>query len=99
MIIAIGNIKEIRMNKYLLRLRFDIADEGDVTRSEIVTEKRMNELIGTEYSGSFGNMVDDDRHTFEASDFKAITPEVERVLRDSGLVGMNGGYVYFHEED
>jgi len=84
------------MKKYLVFLKEDVADEGDVGLIEIIDENELNKTKS--YSTGFGN-IDGDTYPFSKSYAKEITDDEIKVLEKFGLTNLSFGCCFLSEEE
>lgn len=85
------------MKKYLVLLRFDVADEGDVGLIGIYTEDQLKNIKSI--STGFGNIDGDDYPFDKETDAVEITDEEIKVLEKFGLINLSFGDCWLSDEE
>ena len=83
------------MQKYLVILKIDVADEGDVGLIKVINQTELSEIKSI-HTG-FGNM-DGENYEFDESDAIKITEEEFNVLKKLGLTNLQFGYCNLSDE-
>ena len=84
------------MKKYLLVLRIDVCDEGDVGLIRVINQDVLDEAKSIQTG--FGNM-DGDTVQFDKSDAVEITDDEIKVLEKFGLTNISFGSCYLSNEE
>ena len=84
------------MKNYLVVLKQDVADEGDVGLIQVITQDELYEIKS--YHAGFGN-IEGESYPFRISHAEEITDDEIKVLKKFGLTNLMFGSCWLSEEE